>query len=182
MPPSSTLTTKRGTDSPGIVMQAPERRSNSQPWSGQVTMSPSTRPSQRLPPLWAHSLPMAKISSPRRKSATSRPSATTSSTPPSGSAARSRTLVRFIRPPPPPPPPPRRGGRRGGGASGCRSRGGGGGRGGGLRVRGLRVRGLRVRGVPVGLVEELDEVEHLEDRKSTRLNSSHGSISHAVFC
>src|SRR5438128_9409854 len=25
-------------------------------------------------------------------------------------------------------------------------------------------------------------LEHLEDRKSTRLNSSHGSISYAVFC
>ena len=34
----------------------------------------------------------------------------------------------------------------------------------GLRVRGLKVRGLKVRGVPVGLVEELDEVEHLDGR------------------
>jgi len=45
-----TVTVNRGTDSPGTVMHAPERRSNSQPWSGQMTMSPSTMPSQRLPP------------------------------------------------------------------------------------------------------------------------------------
>src|SRR5207245_11194129 len=36
------------------------------------------------------------------------------------------------------------------------------------------------------VVERLDRdgcvVERLEDRKSTRLNSSHGSISYAVFC
>src|SRR5215831_429377 len=77
-------------------MQAPERRSNSQPWSGHVTMSPSTAPSQRLPPVCAHSLPMARISSPRRNSATSRPFTTTSSTAPSGRAARSRTFTRGI--------------------------------------------------------------------------------------
>src|SRR5438309_9180069 len=30
--------------------------------------------------------------------------------------------------------------------------------------------------------DHLDEVPHPEDRKSTRLNSSHSSISYAVFC
>src|SRR5688572_32702106 len=29
---------------------------------------------------------------------------------------------------------------------------------------------------------DLGAVEHLEDRKSTRLNSSHSQISYAVFC
>src|SRR5438477_6314984 len=32
------------------------------------------------------------------------------------------------------------------------------------------------------LVDVLGVVEHAEDRKSTRLNSSHMSISYAVFC
>src|SRR5712691_10833404 len=81
-----------------MVIQTPERRSNSQPCNGHVTISPSTRPSQRLPPLWAHSLPMAKISSPRLKIATSIPRTTRSSTPPGGRAARSRTRVRVIAP------------------------------------------------------------------------------------
>src|SRR5687768_18545533 len=30
--------------------------------------------------------------------------------------------------------------------------------------------------------ELLEEIHHLGDRKSTRLNSSHGYISYAVFC
>src|SRR5712692_11403468 len=87
-----------------MVIQTPERRSNSQPCNGHVTISPSTRPSQRLPPLWAHSLPMAKNSSPRLKSATSIPRTTRSSTPPGGKAARSKTRVRDISPSPCPLP------------------------------------------------------------------------------
>src|SRR5882672_409164 len=137
MPPSSTVTAKRGTVSPGMVMHTPERRSNSQPCSGQVTMSPSMRPSQRLPPLWAHSLPMAKISSPRLKTATSIPRTTTSSTPPGGSAARSSTRVRDIAPSPGPLP------RWG---------------------RGLRFGDLRMRGGGVGLVENFGQVEDLDGR------------------
>src|SRR3989449_8383183 len=39
---------------------------------------------------------------------------------------------------------------------------------------------------PVGLWESLDDQEEIsvtvQDRKSTRLNSSHGYISYAVFC
>src|SRR3712207_9497957 len=31
-------------------------------------------------------------------------------------------------------------------------------------------------------LEELDLPEHVRDRKSTRLNSSHANISYAVFC
>src|SRR3712207_6892140 len=51
---------------------------------------------------------------------------------------------------------------------------------------------LQVRGVllPAGLVEDVEDgdLSHLsrgpaeEDRKSTRLNSSHANISYAVFC
>src|SRR5262249_50702672 len=121
-------------------------------------MSPSTAPSQRLPPVCAHSLPMARISSPRRNSATSRPFTTTSSTAPSARAATSRTFTRGIarlrggargtRPwlPPraPSPSPPPLGGR-------------------GFRVLpppwGARV-GARG-GVPVRLVQNLREVQHL---------------------
>src|SRR3712207_7329509 len=33
-----------------------------------------------------------------------------------------------------------------------------------------------------GLMQKLDYVESLGDRKSTRLNSSHANISYAVFC
>src|SRR5207245_9122867 len=33
-----------------------------------------------------------------------------------------------------------------------------------------------------GLFRETEVLWHLLDRKSTRLNSSHGSISYAVFC
>src|SRR5439155_10638495 len=147
MPPSATVTAKRGTVSPGMVMHTPERRSNSQPCSGQVTMSPSTRPSQRLPPLWAHSLPMAKISSPRLKSATSIPRTTTSSTPPGGSAARSRTRVRVIAPSP---------------CSLPRW-----GRGFGSLARAFCIplpsgERARVRGGRVGLVEDFGEVEDLD--------------------
>src|SRR2546430_6264990 len=36
-------------------------------------------------------------------------------------------------------------------------------------------------GVPVVIFSE-DTVKHVEDRKSTRLNSSHSQISYAVFC
>src|SRR5438034_7098032 len=36
--------------------------------------------------------------------------------------------------------------------------------------------------VPVGDIEPDDEVTTIEDRKSTRLNSSHTVISYAVFC
>src|SRR2546422_8470870 len=43
----------------------------------------------------------------------------------------------------------------------------------------LPVHGDRLRGK--GLVD-LHQVEVLRDRKSTRLNSSHGYISYAVFC
>src|SRR2546422_3498623 len=34
----------------------------------------------------------------------------------------------------------------------------------------------------VEVAEEVPEIEGIEDRKSTRLNSSHGYISYAVFC
>src|SRR5687768_18085961 len=34
----------------------------------------------------------------------------------------------------------------------------------------------------VGLVQVVDAAQLVEDRKSTRLNSSHGYISYAVFC
>src|SRR6266702_6958405 len=139
MPPSSTVTVKCGTVSPGMVMHTPERRSNSQPCSGQVTMSPSTRPSHRLPPLWAHSLPRAKISSPRLKSATSIPRTTTSSTPPGGSAVRSRTRVRVIAPSPCPRP---RWGRGFGSAA--------------------RAFCIRARGGRVGIVEDFGEVKDLD--------------------
>src|SRR5437867_11716591 len=50
----------------------------------------------------------------------------------------------------------------------------------------LRARVVDVRAAPVGdgRVVFLDAREHLlvEDRKSTRLNSSHRTISYAVFC
>src|SRR3712207_7277429 len=36
--------------------------------------------------------------------------------------------------------------------------------------------------LPVGAVVHRPELEHVEDRKSTRLNSSHANISYAVFC
>src|SRR3712207_7557560 len=35
---------------------------------------------------------------------------------------------------------------------------------------------------PAGVAGRVDEVEHAQDRKSTRLNSSHANISYAVFC
>src|SRR3712207_6901570 len=42
---------------------------------------------------------------------------------------------------------------------------------------------LREHGVDVVVyVASLGASEHLEDRKSTRLNSSHANISYAVFC
>src|SRR6266536_2194526 len=147
MAPSSTLTVKRGTDSPGMVMHAPERRSNSQPWSGHVTISPSTRPSQRLPPLCAHSLPMAKISSPRRKRATSKPFTTTNSTAPAGRDARAKAFARGICSPSPSPLP-----LRGGGIHIPSPLGGGG------RVRG------DVRRVAIGLVEQFSDVQYLDGR------------------
>src|SRR3712207_8729224 len=40
-------------------------------------------------------------------------------------------------------------------------------------------------GVPVGGpvdAEAADDLVHVQDRKSTRLNSSHANISYAVFC
>src|SRR2546429_5597301 len=37
-------------------------------------------------------------------------------------------------------------------------------------------------GVPTGVEDGADGTVELEDRKSTRLNSSHGYISYAVFC
>src|SRR3712207_8080008 len=42
----------------------------------------------------------------------------------------------------------------------------------------------RVRGYPVALegAQKLKEVSYVQDRKSTRLNSSHANISYAVFC
>src|SRR3712207_8943221 len=36
--------------------------------------------------------------------------------------------------------------------------------------------------VALGVVELLDRADETEDRKSTRLNSSHANISYAVFC
>src|SRR5438128_8509078 len=36
--------------------------------------------------------------------------------------------------------------------------------------------------VEARLGKNLHRVRHIRDRKSTRLNSSHGSISYAVFC
>src|SRR6058998_3295109 len=111
-------------------------------------MSPSTRPSQRLPPLWAHSLPRAKISSPRRKSATSRPFTIASSTPPSGRDARAKAFTRGICSPSPCPLP--------------------------LRGRGKfipsplwgegRVRGGGLLRILIGLVENLRDVQNLDRR------------------
>src|SRR6266480_7296730 len=52
------------------------------------------------------------------------------------------------------------------------------------RTRGARSR-LRRPVDPLvnrGRLEALQRVEHARDRKSTRLNSSHMSISYAVFC
>src|SRR4051812_49444321 len=58
-----------------------------------------------------------------------------------------------------------------------------------LDARGLTVRGVTTDGsnlYPVPLAEILPDVPHqvcrFQDRKSTRLNSSHMSISYAVFC
>src|SRR3712207_7415311 len=58
-----------------------------------------------------------------------------------------------------------------------------------LMVPELTVGRVTVRqGVPEGISEESDPARHLagkahaEDRKSTRLNSSHANISYAVFC
>src|SRR5690606_41946623 len=49
--------------------------------------------------------------------------------------------------------------------------------------RGVHVRALRHRGAPGRRVQRLyGELGHAEDRKSTRLNSSHVKISYAVFC
>src|SRR4029077_20131723 len=94
-------------------MQAPERMSNSQPWTGQITMSPSTHPAQRLPPWCGQSLPMASTSSPRRKSATSWPLMVTSAPLPGMSSAASITFTRAITRPSPCPLPLRGRGRIG---------------------------------------------------------------------
>src|SRR3712207_9281512 len=48
-----------------------------------------------------------------------------------------------------------------------------------LHQRGQRTRGRRARREELRGVEDQPE---LEDRKSTRLNSSHANISYAVFC
>src|SRR2546422_1999232 len=42
--------------------------------------------------------------------------------------------------------------------------------------------GAQGRGAQGFRVEHVHEPERLQDRKSTRLNSSHGYISYAVFC
>src|SRR5687768_18216583 len=47
-----------------------------------------------------------------------------------------------------------------------------------LRVQQLAFPGRRIAGMADGQVPR----QRLEDRKSTRLNSSHGYISYAVFC
>src|SRR3712207_8980471 len=44
-----------------------------------------------------------------------------------------------------------------------------------------RVRALRCRAAPAP-VRRQDDDQDLQDRKSTRLNSSHANISYAVFC
>src|SRR2546430_7143701 len=52
-----------------------------------------------------------------------------------------------------------------------------------LRLVGVRRQlALEARGVEPELLGVLDQVIVLEDRKSTRLNSSHSQISYAVFC
>src|SRR5262249_11140950 len=115
-------------------MQAPERMSNSQPWTGQITMSPSTQPSQRLAPWCGQSLPMASTSSPRRERATSCPFTVTRAPLPAASSDASMAFTRGMRADAPSPCP--------------------------LPLRG--------RGRRVGLVEELDEVEHLDGRALRR--------------
>src|SRR3712207_8711872 len=51
------------------------------------------------------------------------------------------------------------------------------------RVRGgVRRAGARRPHSCVGCHARLDHLPHEEDRKSTRLNSSHANISYAVFC
>src|SRR3712207_7872750 len=48
-------------------------------------------------------------------------------------------------------------------------------------IRELHLRpGLLLRGIPRGRM--LNRIDTIEDRKSTRLNSSHANISYAVFC
>src|SRR3712207_8628694 len=62
--------------------------------------------------------------------------------------------------------------------------GGSQGRASGVEARGARRRLARVGGAvssPAPLVDRFGRV-HREDRKSTRLNSSHANISYAVFC
>src|SRR5689334_23604658 len=41
---------------------------------------------------------------------------------------------------------------------------------------------LRLRPLRAHVIDEIDPVDRQRDRKSTRLNSSHSSISYAVFC
>src|SRR5262245_26649969 len=77
-------------------MHRPERTSNSQPWSGHVTMSPSTKPSDKLPSWCGHRLPKAKISLSRRKSTMSSPFTLTSEIWPDGNADNSSTLTRAM--------------------------------------------------------------------------------------
>src|SRR3712207_7583711 len=63
-----------------------------------------------------------------------------------------------------------------------RSRGRGGGRQGGGRHRGLGGRRHRGRAGGLGLAGRRVRSGRGQDRKSTRLNSSHANISYAVFC
>src|SRR5687768_17859502 len=50
------------------------------------------------------------------------------------------------------------------------------------RVVVLGIRAALGAGLGARLIEPLERARLLEDRKSTRLNSSHGYISYAVFC
>src|SRR2546427_1325421 len=45
-----------------------------------------------------------------------------------------------------------------------------------------QVRGLLAGGVDGFILETFSDVDEIQDRKSTRLNSSHSQISYAVFC
>src|SRR3712207_8686076 len=51
-----------------------------------------------------------------------------------------------------------------------------------LGNRGARGAGRRVDGAPRGAEDERQRDGRHQDRKSTRLNSSHANISYAVFC
>src|SRR5689334_6855454 len=51
-----------------------------------------------------------------------------------------------------------------------------------LAGHGVPPRTTRVRHVDPGMLRIMDRLQDTPDRKSTRLNSSHSSISYAVFC